>query len=400
MLLRDIFIETYTAITVNKSRTALTILGIVIGIGSVIIMVAVGRGAQSDIQEKIESIGSNLLTIQPGAMRGFGPVSSSSNADSLTQEDIEALKEKSSYITYIAPQVSGKYQIISGNENINVSVLGTTSEYAYVRGVDLLYGTFLSSVDDQRFSRTVVLGFDSSVDLFGESVNPIGQKIRIKGINFTIIGVKSQSGVDDATLYVPLKTMQQYLVGNNSLSVIDVSVNDSENMSLAEEEITEILLDSHGIKDIESADFRIRNQAEIVQTASSITETFTFLLGAVASISLLVGGIGIMNMMLTSVTERTREIGLRKSLGATVGDIRIQFLLEAITLTVLGGFLGVFSGIGISWILIDKFNISTEVSLLSVFISCGVSVGIGIIFGIYPAWRASKLNPIVALRYE
>ena len=400
MLTKDLIIETYTAITVNKTRTFLTILGIVIGIGSVITMTAVGYGAQNDIEEQIQGIGSNLLMIRPGAGRGFGPVSSGSSADTLSLEDVTKIREKSQYIKYIAPQASSRYQVIARNKNINTTVLGTTSDYAYVRSVDIESGEFISSVNDQRMSKVAVLGADAAIDLFGENSNSVGQKIRISGATFTVIGVTKATGSNDSTIYAPLSTVQQYLIGDKNLANIDVSVARAEDMEKAEEELTEILLASHNIKDPELADFSVRNQADIVETASSVTGALTALLAAIASISLAVGGIGIMNMMLTSVTERTREIGLRKSLGATVGDIRMQFLLEAITLTFFGGALGILLGIGIAWGLDAKLGLSSSISQSSVILAFGVSVLIGIIFGFYPAWRASKLDPMTALRYE
>jgi len=400
MLVRDLLLETYTAITVNKARTGLTILGIVIGIASVITMIAVGRGAQADIEENIESMGSNLLMIRPGAGRGFRPAASGSSVDTLSLDDVEAIREKSQYISYVAPQASSRQQVIAGNENVNTTIIGTTSDYMYVRGVTMRYGSFLTSVHDERISRVVVLGYEAASDLFGENVNPVGEKVRIKGASFTIIGVTKETGENDSTVYAPLVAVQQYLTGDKILSTIDVSVMDANNMTIAEEELFNIILTSHNIKDTSLADFSIRNMADIISTASSVTNTLTILLGAIASISLVVGGIGIMNMMLTSVTERTREIGLRKSLGATVGDIRKQFLLEAISLTFFGGVLGVILGIGIAWIFDTYVGLSSDVSQSSVILAFSVSVLIGVIFGIYPAWRASRLDPMAALRYE
>lgn len=400
MLVRDLIAETYTAIAVNKARTVLTILGIVIGIGSVITMTAVGRGAQSEIEERIQSIGSNLLTVSPGAERGFGPAASGGSADSLTLEDVALIQEISQYIGSIAPQASTRAQVIAGNENINTTILGTTHAYVDVRSVKMAQGTFISDIDNQRLSRVAVLGSEALADLFGEDSDPIGKQIRISDAIFTIIGVTEATGTNDDRVYAPLSTVQQYLIGEKTVSTIDVSVINADDMTAADAELTEILLTAHDIKDTSDADFRIRNQAEIVETASSVTGAFTALLGAIASISLLVGGIGIMNMMLTSVTERTREIGLRKSLGATVGDIRLQFLLEAITLTLFGGIAGVMVGVGLAWVLDTQLGLSADVSQTSIILAFGVSVLIGVIFGFYPAWRASKLDPMTALRYE
>ncbi len=405
MLTNDLIAETYTAITVNKVRTFLTILGIVIGIGSVITMTAVGRGAQMDIQERIQGIGANLLMIRAGGgRRGFGPVNTGGNQASLTQKDVDRISEQSQYISHIAPQASSRHQVIAGRNNVNTTILGTTSDYAFVRGVDVEKGSFLTIADDAKLSRVVVLGAQAALDLFGDGTvlesDPVGSSVRINGGVFTVIGVAVENGTNDDTIYAPIGTVQQFLLGEKSISNIDVSVGQSQDMAKAEQELTAMLLDNHGITEEAAADFRIRNQAEIVETASSVTGALTSLLAAIASISLLVGGIGIMNMMLTSVTERTREIGLRKALGATVGDIRKQFLLEAVTLTFFGGILGVFLGVGLAWLLDAKLGISATVSQFSILLAFGVSVLIGIIFGLYPAWRASKFDPMEALRYE
>ncbi|MCA9364815.1 MAG: ABC transporter permease [Candidatus Moranbacteria bacterium] len=406
MLTNDLISETYTAITVNKARTFLTILGIVIGIGSVITMTAVGRGAQNDIEERIQGIGANLLMIRAGGggRGGFGPTNTGGNQDSLTTEDVDMLRQDSQYLSYVAPQASGRYQVIAGGNNVNTTVLGTTSDYASVYNSSVERGSFLTLADDKKLSRVVVLGSQAALDLFGDGTtlesDPVGDSVRINGVTFTVIGLLAQKGDNDDTIYAPLGTVQQYLIGEKTVSSIDVSVTNSQNMTVAEEELNTMLLEAHGITDETEADFRIRNQADIIETASSVTGALTALLAAIASISLLVGGIGIMNMMLTSVTERTREIGLRKALGATVGDIRRQFLLEAVTLTFLGGLLGVLSGIGIAWFLDSNIGLSTSVSQSSVVLAFSVSALIGVIFGLYPAWRASKFDPMEALRYE
>jgi len=406
MLTNDLIAETYTAITVNKARTFLTILGIVIGIGSVITMTAVGRGAQNDIEERIQGIGANLLSIRPGGggRGGFGPANAGGNQNALTLSDVDAIESESQYITHIAPQASGRYQVIASGNNINTTVLGITSDYASVRGTSMAKGSFLTIADDGKISRVAVLGSQAALDLFGDgitiTVDPIGGSVRINGIIFTVIGVMNERGDNDDIVYAPLGTVQQYLLGAKTVSSIDVSVGRAEDMAIAEAELNTLLLREHGIADETQADFRIRNQADIVETASSVTGALTALLAAIASISLLVGGIGIMNMMLTSVTERTREIGLRKALGATVGDIRKQFLLEAVTLTFFGGVLGVVSGVGIAWLLDAHLGLSTSISEQSIILAFGVSVLIGIVFGLYPAWRASKFDPMEALRYE
>lgn len=402
MMIRDLVQETFLAITANKTRTSLTMLGIVIGIGSVIAMISIGQGAQKSIESSIESIGSNLLMVMPGSTRSGGVSAGRGNAKTLTLDDAEAIS-KLNKIKAVSSEASSRYQITAKNQNTNTQVVGVVPEYAAVRSVDIDLGSFIKDKDSA--GRVAVLAPTTRDDLFGTSTNPIGQKISINKISFTVIGVtksKGSSGFSnqDDSVFIPLKTAQLYLSGSKYLSTISVQVEDQESMSVVQESITELLLKQHKISDSTKADFQIVNQADIAETASAVTGTFTSLLAAIAGISLLVGGIGIMNMMLTTVTERTREIGLRKSIGAKRRDISQQFLAEAIALTFLGGLLGVVFG-WIASLIIAKFaNTATSVSGFSVLLAFGVSAGIGIIFGYYPAQRASKLNPIEALRYE
>jgi len=407
MIFIDLLQETQAAITMNKVRSGLTILGIVIGIGSVVAMVSIGQGAAKSIQSNIESMGSNLLTVMPGAQRNIGTQirSAGGSAQSLTQEDAEAIIEEVSLIKAIAPYVSKSYQITAKGTNTNTRILGTNEAYADIKSIEMESGVFISQQQNENYSKVAVLGSTVRDDLFGEETDPTGEKIRINGIIFTIIGVtKSKGGTgfnsEDDMVYVPLYTAQRFLTGNKYLSSIYVQAQDQESMTLVEEEITNLLLVRHDITDSASADFSIMNQADLAETASSSASTFTMLLGAIAGISLIVGGIGIMNMMLTTVTERTREIGLRKAIGAKNRDISLQFLAEAITLTLIGGVIGTALGWVIS-ILMTKFgDITTSVSTASVLLAFGVSAAIGIGFGYYPARRAASLNPIEALRYE
>ncbi len=402
MMIRDLAQETFLAITANKTRTSLTMLGIVIGIGSVIAMISIGQGAQKSIESSIESIGSNLLMIMPGSTRSGGISAGRGNAKTLTLDDAEAIS-KLNKIKAVSSEASSRYQITAKNQNTNTQVVGVVPEYATVRSVDIDLGSFIKDKDSS--GRVAVLAPTTRDDLFGTSTNPVGQKISINKISFTVIGVtksKGSSGFSnqDDSVFIPLKTAQLYLSGSKYLSTISVQVEDQQSMSIVQENITELLLKQHKISDSTKADFQIVNQADIAETASAVTGTFTSLLAAIAGISLLVGGIGIMNMMLTTVTERTREIGLRKSIGAKRRDISQQFLAEAIALTFLGGLLGVLFG-WIASLIIAKFaNTATSVSGFSILLAFGVSAGIGIIFGYYPAQRASKLNPIEALRYE
>ncbi|MFA5173019.1 MAG: ABC transporter permease [Candidatus Paceibacterota bacterium] len=407
MTIWDLFEETLIAISANKVRSSLTILGIVIGISSVIAMVAIGEGAQNSVEEKIESAGSNLITVMPGMQKSIGYQASSSRGSSttLTKEDSDAVAELE-LVRAVSPELSSRYQVVSKGKNTNTSIVGVSTSYPSVRNIETSEGNFISEQNEKIFSKVAVLGPTARDDLFGEGASDVvGKTVKINGMEFKIIGItetKGGSGMNnqDDMIYIPLSTAQKFLAGDNHLSSIYAEAYDSESMTALEEEITALLLKRHKITNAESADFRVMNQADMVETASSVTETFTILLAAVAGISLIVGGIGIMNMMLTTVTERTREIGLRKAIGAKKKDISIQFLAEAITLTFIGGVIGVILGWLVSFFVSYLDLVETSVSFYSVLIAFGVSAAIGITFGYYPARRASELNPIEALRYE
>lgn len=407
MRTKDILSETYTALSANKVRSGLTMLGIVIGISSVIAMVSIGQGAQSSIESSIQSIGSNLILITPGAQRGTGVSVSAGRGTSktLTQADAEALAKDMSLAKAVAPELSGRYQITTKGKNTNTSVTGTTESYTSVRNVEIADGSFITEAHVKGLARVAVLGPTTVTDLFEEGANPIGQTVRIKNVIFTVIGVtKAKGGTgfgsQDDMIYIPLSSAQKFLAGEDYVSTISVQATDADSMTQLQAEITDKLLERHNIKENAAADFSILNQADIVATASSVTGTFTILLAAVAGISLVVGGIGIMNMMLTTVTERTREIGLRKAIGATRKDISKQFLIEAIILTCLGGVIGILLGSAISWGINYSGLIKTSVSIGSIALAFGVSTVIGVVFGYYPARRAAALNPIEALRFE
>jgi len=384
----------------------LTMLGIVIGIASVIAMVSIGQGAKSQIESNIESIGSNLLMIMPGAQRGAGSFVSSGrgSATTLTLDDAEALTD-AEYIGAVAPESSRRYQVTAGSNNTNTQITGTTSAYTDVRNVTVELGTFFTDAQEQSRSKVAVLGPTTRDDLFGEGSSPIGEKIRVNGINFTVVGVTESKGGSgfsnqDDVIYIPVATMSTYLAGSDSVSTISVKAVDQASMALAQESVTEMLLRRHKISDPMLADFSVMNQSDIVSMASSVTDTFTMLLASIAGISLLVGGIGIMNMMLTTVTERTREIGLRQAIGAQKAEIVTQFLGEAILLTLIGGLVGILLGYGAAKGISAFSGTATSVSWTSVGLAAGVSIAIGLIFGYYPARRAAQLNPIQALRYE
>ncbi|MFA6459348.1 MAG: ABC transporter permease [Candidatus Paceibacterota bacterium] len=408
MITRDIIHETFSALTANKVRTALTMLGIIIGISSVIALVAVGQGAQSSIQSNIQSLGSNLLIIYPGAQRGPGVQVSTGRGASrtLTPDDAEAIKQNVPNISAVSPEVSGRYQITAKGTNTNTTVNGVVQEYSSVHNIDIASGRFISDNDVSTRGKVAVIGPTTRDDLFGADADPIGQYIRINGTQYSVIGMTSSKGSSgftnqDDAVYVPFSSAQLFLLGSTAyLSTIGVSAASSDTMTQVQDDITALLTDRHKIKDISQADFSVLNQSSIVSAASSVTGTFTTLLGAVAGISLLVGGIGIMNMMLTTVTERTKEIGLRKAIGAKSSDINIQFLSEAVALTVIGGIIGVALGWATSYAVTSLGILQTSVSLSSIFMAFGVSAVIGIVFGYYPARRASRLSPIQALRYE
>lgn len=408
MHILDTLEETYSALSANKARTGLTMLGIVIGIGSVIAMISIGQGTQSSITSSIQSIGSNLLIIMPGAQKGVGSQVSTGRggAKTLLQSDVDAIAEISG-IKSVAAELSSRYQVTAKGEgtNTNTTVTGTTPSYVDVRNVEVENGSFITNQQIKSLSKVAVIGPTTRDDLFGENSDPIGKIIRINGLEFKVIGItkaKGGSGFSnqDDIVFIPLSSAQKYLAGSDYLSTASIQAESEDIMTVIQEDITALLLKRHKISDPTSADFSIMNQSDILSTASTITTTLTYLLAAIAGISLLVGGIGIMNMMLTTVTERTREIGLRKAIGAKRKDISIQFIIESIVLTFTGGVIGVILGCGAAYLLNLSGIIQTTISVPSIFLAFGVSAFIGIVFGYYPARRAASLNPIQALRYE
>ena len=411
MTTNDLFDETYAALTSNYVRSGLTILGIVIGIASVIALTAIGQGAQNSIQSSIESIGSNLIEVMPGAARqfGFGASGGRGTAKSLTPEDAAAIASVSN-VASVSGEYSARYQIAVAGANTNTTVDGVNASYATIRNVAMDQGVFIDDSQSLSLAKVAVIGPTVASDLFGAdatSTSLIGQTIRINNMQFTVQGVTAAKGgsgfgSQDDMVFIPIGTALQYFAGNGNhfLSTIDIQATSQAAMTQVQTDVTALLLSRHGISDPTKADFSTMNQADIVSAASSVTSTFTTLLAAVAGISLVVGGIGIMNMMLTNVTERMREIGLRKAIGATKKDINTQFLAEAVALTFVGGAIGIALGWGAAYAVTALAVVSAQVPLSSVLLAFGVSAAIGIVFGWYPARRAASLNPIDALRYE
>jgi putative ABC transport system permease protein len=396
------------ALWVNKMRSALTMLGIIIGVSAVIIMLAVGTGISRKISGQISSIGSNLIIVLPGSSTQGGIRMGGGTQSTLNRDDAEAIVRECSAVSVVAPMHNGTAQVVFGNQNWSTGIQGTSPGILEVKDCGLTSGRNMTDQDVRNANKVCLLGQTVVDNLFG-SIDPIGQIIRIKNIPFTVIGVlesKGQSlgGQDqDDTIIVPLTTAQKKIFGTTfpgMVRTIMVKARSTEDLSVAERQVTDLLRQRHHIGQNKEDDFTVRNLTQILQMAEQTTNTLTLLLGAIASVSLLVGGIGIMNIMLVSVTERTREIGIRMAVGAKTWDIRIQFIIEALTLSLTGGVTGIIIGSITSVILSTIFEYPSAISLLSILLSFGFSGMVGIFFGFYPAYKASLLNPIDALRFE
>jgi putative ABC transport system permease protein len=402
----QLFIESISALTLNKMRTGLAVLGIIIGIGSVIALISLGQGSQQAVQNQVESLGANLLTVIPGSQNSGGVRTAQGSNTTLTHDDAAAIETQLAQdIANVSPEYSGRAQVTAGRNNTNSQITGVHTAYAAVHKITMASGVFISDRDDTAMAKVAVLGAQAAIDLFGDGVDPIGSSIRTKGQVLRVVGVAAAKGGTgfnnpDSSIYIPLSTAQKQIFGRDYLSTISVEAKSKDLMTQTQNDIGYLLLSRHKLSDPTLADFSIFSQNDILNTASQITGTFTTLLGGIAAISLLVGGIGIMNIMLVTVTERTREIGLRKALGAKKKVITTQFLFESIILTLTGGLIGMALGISISYGLSLVLKIPFAVSISSIALAIGVSGSIGVLFGWYPAKRAANLQPIEALRYE
>ncbi|MGE5220807.1 MAG: ABC transporter permease [Omnitrophica WOR_2 bacterium] len=406
-------LESLQSLSANKLRSGLTVLGIVIGVAAVIAMLSIGKGAQQSITSRIESMGTNLVYVSPGAIRQAGVASAGGTAGTLTQEDALALEQVPGVVT-VAPEVDGRGQVTYQGQNVNTRLVGVTPPYQVMQNMELDEGEFLSDENVVARSSVVVLGSSVAVELFGDPISAVGQDVRINRQPYRVIGVlKSKGGTgfinQDDQIFVPLTTAQSRLVGgfsfrgSSSINTINVQAASAKMVDAVKAGVTEVLRERHNTT-AETDDFTVSSQQDTLAAATQVTDVLSIFLGGIAGISLLVGGIGIMNIMLTTVSERTREIGLRKAVGARRNDILMQFLIEAVTLSLMGGIIGVAAGWLIAQVIgrvqISGSAITPVVSLDSILLATLFSMAIGLFFGIYPAARAASLQPVEALRYE
>ena len=389
----------------NKTRSLLTSLGIIIGVGSVIVMVSIGQGSQADIEKSIKSLGTNMIMIMPGSSHRGGVSRGAGSENDFTMADVEYMEERMTYCSSISPVVGAPAQVIGGSGNWSTSVLGVGIHYLDIRSWAMEAGEFFTSRDLRSKSKVAVLG-QTVVDELFPNEDPIGQRIRIRNTPFRVIGILSEKGQDtrgrdeDDVILAPATTVLYRLRGGENIDMMMASASSEDVMDQAQVELTELLRTSHKLMPTEDDDFHVRSQTEIIERFSEVSGVLTILLGSIAAVSLVVGGIGIMNIMLVSVTERTREIGIRLAIGARESDILIQFLLEAGVLSLAGGIFGVIMAFSFAAALNSIWNIPTVVSPFIVLLSLGFAAIIGLFFGFYPARKAAILNPIDALRHE
>ena len=406
MLLGEIISVALGALRANKLRSLLTMLGIVIGVGAVIAVVALGTGAQQAVKDRIAALGTTLLTVNPGQQRGMG-VAIAGGQQRLTIDDANAVDERATTLLAVQPEMRSSQQVVYGNKNTNTQIIGTTPNYLEVRKYTLKVGKMFTAADNEGRQRVVVLG-SAVVDNLGITTPEalIGETVRIRGTQFQVIGVLASKGQanafqnpDDQVL-VPIQTARFRVNGSDRLQSISALAESEEKIPDAMADIQRILRRQHRIRQGAPDDFQIRNQSDILTTTQETTQVMTYLLSGIAAVSLLVGGIGIMNIMLVSVTERTREIGIRKALGATRWNILLQFLIEAVVLCILGGIIGIGLGAGGAVVMSQVAGWTTRISSTAIVMAFAFSAFVGVAFGVWPARRAAVLDPIVALRYE
>jgi putative ABC transport system permease protein len=406
MLLGEIISVALGALRANKLRSMLTMLGIVIGVAAVIAMVALGTGAQTAVKERIASLGTTLLTVMPGQQRGMGIVIADQNAK-LTMDDAKAIEDRAENITAVQPEMNRNLQITWQNKNASASVVGTSANYLEVRKYKLLAGRMFTRLEDEAKQRVAVVGPAVATNMGLEAPDALlGENIRIRGIQFTVVGVlesKGQAspfGNPDEQILIPLNTGRFRVFGTDRLRSISVLAVSEEGIPDAMADIQKALRREHRLRQNQPDDFQMRSQADFLNTLGETTQVFTYLLSGIAAVSLLVGGIGIMNIMLVSVTERTREIGIRKALGATRANILLQFLIEAVVLCCVGGLVGIIVGSGGATAMSRAFAWNVKVSPAAIALAFAFSAAVGLIFGVWPARRAATMDPIIALRYE
>ena len=402
---REALAMSLRSIASNKARAFLTALGVMIGVAAVIALVALGNGAQVSVEASLQSLGSNLLILYSGQPRGSSLVrrNTTSIVPALTEKDLEFIRGLPENLVVLAtPESSASAQIKYANRNTSATVVGTGIEYPRIRNFFPIYGDFFNDLDLKTRKSAAVIGAQVYKDLFEEGSDPLGQKIRINGIGFRVLGVMEEKGssTQDTQIFIPVSTFQRYISGSSNYAMVNIQAADLDLMRDLQRIIEDELLNLHRLPNMDAADFYIANQLDLLSTVQGVTGTFTLLLGSIAAISLIVGGIGIMNIMLVSVTERTREIGVRMALGAKSKDILSQFLTEAIILSVGGGLIGILLGVLVSWGASRFGGMASVVSMDSIFLAFGFAVITGLFFGGYPAFRASRLDPIEALRYE
>jgi putative ABC transport system permease protein len=405
MKIANILLSAFRALARNKMRSFLTMLGIIIGVGAVIAMLAIGQGAQYSVQQQINALGTNVLIVVPGNQQSGGISVGAGSATTLTEDDAEAIRNECPAVAFISPGTRGGGQVIAGNLNWMTGVEGAGSDYLEIRQWRIAYGSFFGDGDVKAATKVCILGKTVADALFPES-SPIDQLIRIRNVPFKVIGVLEKKGQNalgqdqDDIIVAPFTTVKRRLTWYPYLRQILVSATTPSNIPVAQQQISDLLRMRHRITPYAPDDFTIRNQADLAAAQNKTTDILTLLLASIASVSLLVGGIGIMNIMLVSVTERTREIGIRMSVGARSKDILTQFLIEALVLSLVGGITGIICGVTGSQLISSIAKWPTIITAFSIILSFGFSIAIGIFFGFYPARKAAMLNPIDALRYE